>query len=275
MSIDQCTLIQIENTTACNATCNFCPVGFIQDPGRPIAPMNNDLFYKIVREGMEMGVSEFIPFLNGEPLMSRDFFLWMDYLAERNLRTALSTNGALLTKDKADRLAQYTNISQITFSFHGGNSDTYRHVMGLNFEKTRAKIEYFLSIAKVPVKIYMLKYEDTEASEQGFLETWDGQDVMVSEAYFSWGGLTQSARNKHLEQPVQPCKRLLNHMAILNTGQVALCCMDYHGAYNWGDANTEHLADIWARAQPLRERHKAMDFSMNLCDKCNMNRYGG
>lgn len=235
--------------------------------------MERPLFEKIVREGMEMGVRHFIPFLNGEPLMDRRFFDWMDYLAEHDLTVTLFTNGSLLTRAKADRLAQYTNIDLINFSFHGGNAETLKNVMGLNFEKTRANVEYFLSIAKVPTRVYLLSYEDTVESEPEFRKIW-GDKAFVSHAYFNWAGLSISERNKAFELPPKPCQRLINHMTILQDGRVALCCMDYQGAVIHGDANTEHLSDIWARIQPLRERHKNYDFDMPLCKTCNMNRFG-
>ncbi len=274
--IDPCTLIQLEGTTHCNAKCKFCPVGFLPLE-RPSGEMREELFRKIVAEGMQMGVEDFLIFLNGEPLMDRRFFPWLDYLAERDLHSTLFTNGSLLTRPKADKLATYQGVLRhITFSFHGGNAETYHHVMGLNFEKTRANVEYFLSINqdRIPTQVYLLKYEDTEASEPAFRALW-GQRAFVSEAYFNWAGLTESQRNKALQLPPQPCQRLLHHMVILASGQVALCCLDYQGAVNWGDANIDHLSTIWERAQPWRDRHKALDFSMPLCSQCNLNRFGG
>lgn len=269
--IDTCQIIQLESSTACDGTCDFCPVNSIP-LNRPKGTMKQALFEKIVREGMDMGVKQYLLFLNGEPLLFKPLFAWMDYLAERNLHTTLFTNASQLTAEKAQRLATHPALDFLTVSYHGGDKDTYERVMGLDYDKAKAQVEYFLSLnPSFPVKVYLLDYPETHASVEAFKATW-GERAMVSAAYFSWGGLRPNP-NKALELPPHPCERLLYHMTIDVQGKVNLCCMDYHSAVVWGDANTEPLADIWQQAQIWRDRHKALDFSMPLCKDCSMNRY--
>ncbi len=269
---DICTTVQIETIAHCNATCDFCPVGFLPF-NRPQGVMPDSLYRKIVDDAVDMGVTTVIPFLNGEPLMDKHLFDRLDYIAAKGLRTVIFTNGSLLNKAKADRLATYTNIDSITFSFHGGDEYTYEKVMGLNFNYTRKNIDYFLTITQVPTNVYLLSYEHTRESVDAFKQLWR-EHAFVSEAYFTWGGLTESQRARLLEHPPQPCQRLLHHMTVLVDGRVNLCCMDFHGAVILGDVNQMALADIWAGNQAMRNRHKRYDFDMALCRDCSMNRYG-
>lgn len=261
--------IQFETTTACNARCTMCPLPTMQ---RTRGRMSEALFHKIVHDGLEMGVRHFIPFLNGEPLVDPRFFAWMDYMAERDIITTIFTNVSLLTAEKAQRLAQYTNINEVVLSFHGGTKEAYERVMGLDYDDCKAKTEHFLSIAPYPVKVYMTEFEDNAGTRAAFRATW-GDHAFIG-AYFNWAGDRPSAlAARHLQSP-KPCARVLGQMTIMWDGRVNLCCMDIEGRVVLGNANTQHLRDIWENNQAMRNRHKALDFDMPLCKTCNVNRYG-
>lgn len=263
--------LQIESSTACNARCNFCPVG-LKKLTRPKGHMSDELFHKLVKEAMEIGVEETLIFKDGEPLLFNRFFEWLDYLSERDLKTAIFTNASLLTREKADRLAQYKNIKFIYCSVHGGDKATYESMMGLNYETTVANVQYLISVAhNFPVTVYMLSTAQTKASEAGFNQLW-GSHAFISGAYYNWGGAVENP-DPSTEGPQEPCGRILTQLQVLHDGRVALCCQDGDGSVILGDANTEHIQTIWERAQPLRDRHKAYDFAMSLCENCNLNRY--
>lgn len=269
--MDKLYSLQIESSTACQAKCTFCPTG-LGTIKRPKGQMSDELFHKIVAEGMEMGVEEWLLFKDGEPLIFKRFFEWMDYLAERHLQTALFTNAAQLTREKAERLASYTNLKFVMCSVHGGDKASYEAMMGLNYEQTRANVEYFISLPKsYRVDVYMLETPETHASVPEFLRTW-GVRSFVSPAYYNWGGEIENPNKAHEGKQV-PCGRILNQMQVLWDGRVALCCMDAHGEVILGDLNTETVRDVWERMKPLRDRHLAYDFDMPLCRDCNLNRF--
>lgn len=260
-------LIQFETTTACNATCTMCPLPTMQ---RTRGRMTEALFHKIIREGMEMGVTHYIPFLNGEPLIDRRIFDWLDYMAERELTVTLFTNISLLTPEKADRLAGYANVESVTLSFHGGTKDSYERVMGLDYDDCKAKAEYFLSVAPYRVQVYMTEFEDNAGTVPQFRQTWDGHSFVG--AYWNWAGDRDSAMNDRRHVPQKPCHRVLEQMTIMWDGRVNLCCMDIEGRVVLGDANTMHLREIWDGNQWMRDKHLAHDFDLPLCRDCNMNR---
>jgi len=266
--------IQYEGTAHCNAHCKFCPVG---DPRhyftRKQGTMKQPVFEKIISDGMDLGITKYLPFLNGEGLLAPSFFPQMDYMAERNLTVTLFTNVSLLTREKAERLAAYTNVDFVMLSFHGGTKEAYERTMGLNFETSKANAEYFLSIAKMPVSVYMLSYEDTLGTEGAFREMW-GSRAFVSDAFFNWAGAVPNKRSEAFQHEQMPCARILHNMTILFDGRVSLCCMDHDGAVILGNVMEEHLGTIWERNQPMRDMHHQRRFAeLPLCKNCTLNRY--
>lgn len=270
--------VQFEGISICNAHCPFCPVG---DPKRYFTrkqgQMSQEVFEKIIHDAIDLGVKHVIPFLSGEPLLAKTFFPWMDYIAEKGLTTTVFTNVSKLDKDKADRLAQYTNIDQVMLSFHGGTAEAYEKSMGFgpgSYDKNTAQAEYFISVSRSPVAVYMLNYEDTLGTEAQFREQW-GSRAFVSDAFFNWAGdITVSDRSKSFEGARYPCPRALHHLTFLHTGVASLCCMDSQGKVALGDIMQEHMGEIWERNQWRRDMHHQLRFDeLELCKDCNLNRF--
>jgi MoaA/NifB/PqqE/SkfB family radical SAM enzyme len=63
--------VQFEGLSRCNASCIFCPYS---DMERQKGAMNEELFHKIIKEGKELRVKIFSPFLNGEPFLDPKIF---------------------------------------------------------------------------------------------------------------------------------------------------------------------------------------------------------
>lgn len=94
--------LHIEMTNICNFDCNFCPIRrSTRKPGR----MEIDLFRKIVDEVAETGIAKRIGFhVMGEPLLHPDIFSAIAYVAEKGLRSTLTTNGGPLVNSKLQDL---------------------------------------------------------------------------------------------------------------------------------------------------------------------------
>ncbi|MHB8068168.1 MAG: radical SAM protein [Desulfobaccales bacterium] len=91
-------------TNVCNFDCNFCPIRrSTRKPGR----MEFDLFKNIVDEIAENGITRWIGFhVLGEPLLYPDIFAAIEYVAEKGLKSSLTTNGGLLEKSLVDDLTK-------------------------------------------------------------------------------------------------------------------------------------------------------------------------
>jgi radical SAM protein with 4Fe4S-binding SPASM domain len=261
--MDNLQSIQIESSTACNGHCVFCPRF---DMTRPEGEMTDALFYKIVNDAMRMGVKIISPFLNGEPFMFPRLFEWLDYLSVQGINFTLYTNASTLTKEKAEKINTYTNITDLIFSMHGYDRTSYESQIRLSYDLVKRNIDYFISIAKIPYQIYML---DTAINHPGidqFLATWEGNRVFIAK-YTNWVGKRPSS----MTGIKIPCDRILSEMTVYWDGRVNLCCMDSDASVILGNVNKQSVKEIWESNQWMRDKHKALDFDIPLCKICNKN----
>ena len=262
--MDTLRTIQIESSTACNGRCTFCPRF---DMKRKSGSMTDELFYKIVDEATEMGVTKITPFLNGEPFLFPRLFSWLDYLRDRHITFDLYTNASMMNKEKADKINTYENIEHLCFSMHGWNKETYEKQMGINYEVSKRNVDYFISIAKIPYRVHMIASEDNIPGAEEFRKTWGENAAMFK--YANWAG----ARPADMSGEQHPCQRILEEMTVYWDGRVNLCCMDSDGGVILGDLNTQTVKEVWESNQWMRDRHKNLDFDLTLCRDCNFNRY--
>ena len=235
---------------------------------RPQGAMSDEMFHKIIKEGKDMGVRRFIPFLNGEPFMSPKIFEWLDYMEKEGVSTCIFTNAGLLDKEKIDRLVKYKNIEYINCSFNAASKETYdKIVRGPDFDKTRENIEYLIGKAPFKVKVGMTVIKENAHEQELFKQMW-GRRAKFGE-FINWAG----RRHNPIEKTGQkiPCCYLLSKMNILWDGRVCLCCYDYDGRVIFGDMNKESLAEIWKNMGDVRRRHRRLDFDLPLCRDCNGN----
>ena len=102
--------IDIEITNRCNATCHFCPRDATPHQGiMDVETFDKALaraveYRQVVKEvsGLEVTVS--LCGL-GEPLINRNTVSFVEKVKREGFRCSMSSNGALLTEDKAHALA--------------------------------------------------------------------------------------------------------------------------------------------------------------------------
>ena len=254
--------LQFESTSACNARCTFCPR---YDMTRPMGSMSDELFHKIIKEGKELKVTEWLPFLNGEPFIFPRIWQWLDYMKDNDCRTYLFTNAEFID---VDRIVTYSNIRYICCSINSASKETHAKVMrGPNYDVVKKNIEELIANAPFKVWVSMVVTSDNEHEVGEFKKIW-GKRAMLGE-FKNWGG----ARHDKLERMGTrvPCVSLLKGMTILWDGRVVPCCLDYDGTLILGDANTQSLKEIWQKSKWIRERHNNLDFSMLPCRDCNQN----
>lgn len=257
--------IQFEISTFCNANCLFCPRASMT---RPQGEMSDEIFYEIIKQGKEIGVRRFFPFLNGEPFTHLKIFEKLGFMEKEGVRTSLFTNAGVLTKEKIDKLVQYKNIEYINCSLNAATEETYDKVVrGPDFKKTKENINYLISKAPFRVRVTMAMVKENIYEKELFLKQWKNKGKLGE--FLNWAGDRHDAFEKTGERV--PCSQFLTKLSILWDGRVCLCCMDYDGRVILGDMKKESLAEIWNKAEILRKRHRALDFNMPLCRDCNVN----
>lgn len=254
--------LQFESSTTCNAKCTFCPR---YEMTRKMGTMSDELFHKIIKEGKELGIKTYLPFLNGEPFIFPKIYEWLDYMEKEGVNVILYTNGELMD---VDRLVKYKNIEMISCSFNGATKESYDKTMrGPDFETSKRKIKDLIEKAPYWVRVTLVPDKYNTEDKKEFIKLWGNRARIAN--YMNWGGKrhtkTEHTGIKH------PCVKLMTNTTILWDGRVNLCCMDYDGEVIFGDLNKEHLKDILLRMKPIKERHKLLDFNMPLCKECNVN----
>lgn len=130
--------VYFEVTNHCNFRCDFCP---INNSRRKPQHMPFGLFTKGVDEIARDRIADTIGFhVLGEPLLYPHLVDALDYAREKGLRTEVTTNGALLTKERAVALAK-VGLGLLTISLQIVDGDEHAcRGTNLSFERYYERI---------------------------------------------------------------------------------------------------------------------------------------
>lgn len=256
------TKINFESSTSCNSMCTFCPRYIMT---RNKGEMSDELFYKIIKEGKEMGVTNYSPFLNGEPFVFPRIWDWLDYMEKEGVGVGLYTNGEFID---VDRIIKYKNIRYINCSINAATKETYDKVMRRpNYERVVKNVNELYKKAPFMVRSSMVVTEDNIHEVEQFKKMYRRAHVV---GFYDWTGDKHDKYSRKGEK--EPCYVLLHQMFILWDGRVVACCPDYDAKLVIGDMNKDSLKDIWANNQWMRDKHAEGKWDdIPVCKNCNYN----
>ena len=254
--------INFESSTACNAKCVFCPHAGMT---RPQGQMGDELFHKIIKEGKEMGVKSYSPFLMGEPFVFPKIWEWLDYMEKEGVFVSLYTNAEYLD---VDRLLKYKNISYVNCSLNATTPETHKKVMGIsNWEKVKKNIGRLYKEAPFSVHVSFIRCDENVNEVEEFKKQYHRRRIGMSG---SWTNVIHNSQEMNGKK--KPCFVLLSQMFILWDGRVTPCCMDYDGKMVLGDANKQSLKEIWNSYKWMRDKHRQGKWDeIEICKTCNYN----
>jgi MoaA/NifB/PqqE/SkfB family radical SAM enzyme len=240
--------IDIEITNRCNATCHFCPRDATPHQGiMDVETFDRSLaraveYRQVVKEvsGLEVVVS--LCGL-GEPLINRNTVSFVEKVKREGFRCSMSSNGALLTEQKARALLDagldeiYINVSDI--------DEEYERIYNLPFGPTCENITRFAELAGdrcTPVIILVDHRNDRNHinamqkfwRERGLKKFHDysvinrGGALFVEHMQFEQYSEMVRARNDLTEGGAQPlCGAPWGFLFIGYDGNYYLCCSDW------------------------------------------------
>jgi len=135
-----------ELTSRCNLSCRMC---YVRQAAGDLTKVAKELpasaWLELARQAVDNGMV-FLLLTGGEVLLRRDFFEIYEPLTRMGLVLALFTNGTLITKDLAARLAQ-APPSRTEITLYGATAATYEAVTGIpgSFAACCAGIEALVS----------------------------------------------------------------------------------------------------------------------------------
>lgn len=272
------TILNIEVTNVCNLNCPICSNRLATSKGF----MSLEFLDKLINKNRSLLNSQTIWLhFGGEPLLHPRLSEIIKKLKDNNIRTRLSTNATLLTKEVSYKIMS-AGLDYIVFSVDGNNKDSYENIrVGANFEKVVQNILDFLEVKKInnfgtKTQIQFIKTRLNKNETKQFIKRWMSTDIdcVNIKSLSNRAGkvdLTDFLRKKkHFKKNnFEPCFYLWDTLLVLWNGKVIPCCQDLLGDSVVGDANIDTLENIWnsAEIQRLRRDHINHKFS-GACANC-------
>jgi len=233
------TALAIEINSACNRRCPWCPNN---GNNRDIAFLDKNLFYKVIDELKGMKFKGKITFNHfNEPLLDKRLLEFIAYIRKSipSSHIYLNTNGDLLTMDLWKRLRKagldYANISQ----YDGKINNNVKDILNNLYPKERKCFDVIIFNTK------------NICNRAGLVNI-----------------------NGKLKKPLKRyCSRLFYQLCINYKGKVVLCCNDYHGEVEIGDASRDSIKSLWESSTFVEYRRKLAKgdrAGLKLCSRCDM-----
>ena len=138
--------VEIGLTSRCNHRCVFCALDWL---GHRNVDIDKNLLIAALKEMAENGVKSVMFAGEGESLLHKNAPDFIKAAAEFGMKAALTTNGVLLSPQKAELILPH--LSWIRFSVNAGEADLYAHIHGIrsdDFERVMKNIEYAVKVKR-------------------------------------------------------------------------------------------------------------------------------
>jgi pyruvate-formate lyase-activating enzyme len=266
--------LSIELSSVCNAHCVFCPHPTMEREKRIMTDEIFELIIsRIIEEKIEPAVFDL--FNVGEPLVDRSLFHRIRRLKAvfPSAKTTITTNLALANPEIIDELLS-SGLDRITISLNAVLGESYRKIMGLDYDKTVRNVEMLLkkrqdtkSPLYVMLSLVVCEQNRNQASE--FMRTWKNRvDRVYVQRAVDWGGALD-IKGAYAASPY-PCKDLFERIVILSNGEFALCCQDFKGIIRLNVRNNLILDAFYTKPYvEIRKVHLDGDISsLQMCRNC-------
>ncbi len=275
--------VAIENTTACNARCVFCPREKLR---RKIEFMDVDTFRKLLDDSMAAGASRLSLHNFGEPLLDEHLAEKIAYAKEKGIEeTFFVTNASLLTPERSEELIA-AGLDRIKISFTGTTAEEYESVhVGLNYESTMENVHGLINAKKrrggnrpkITLR-YIGKPLGFIRFWRQWIKYWPTCGVIPGRFHnYSTGRNYNPISRVRRPEFMKSCRPLRRSVVyILVNGDVVPCCYDFNGVLKMGNALEENIADIWngPEFRAFRLAHRKHQFQKYpLCASCDKLNY--
>ncbi|MFH1630860.1 MAG: radical SAM protein, partial [Candidatus Aenigmatarchaeota archaeon] len=119
-------LVVWDYTNRCNLKCKHCYANANEKLGDELSTEER---YKIVDQLDDAGIVA-IAVSGGEPLMREDFWEVISYAEKKGIYISIASNGMLITKDVAKRLAKFVGYAEISLDGKPAIHDNFRNKKG-------------------------------------------------------------------------------------------------------------------------------------------------
>lgn len=273
--------IDIELTNRCNAVCSFCPRDAMPQQG----VMQPDVFEQSLARAVEYAAlardlpsptDVTVTFCGtGDPLVHRRAEHWVGRVRDAGLPCELSTNGALLSHERAVALLDAglvrlnVNVSDL--------GDEYERVYGLLFEQTRDNVERFVALSRgrCEVVVVLVDHRRDEAHLREAERFWRarGVDLIFPFGLINRGGSLRIPASLlpgddvsagAASAPGLVCPAPFMHLFVGWNGRYYLCSSDWQKEVDLGSVFDTSLAAITA------EKLARVVSRQPICARCTL-----
>lgn len=282
-------VLQVETTNWCNARCITCPHSQFKSYGT----MDDALYTRIVDQAATLNppLDCFIPMLTGEPLLDPkicDRIVYARTVLGPHVRIDLYTNGSLLKKNKLAQILSMIPNVRVNVSVNGVSQKTRQEITGLDDYQTVLEGIQKLEMCGIPYTVSMVRTPEVveRGDDKVFAGIWGRRKPGSSQLHtYLLTPINFSGYYPEAGGPPEPgsgwgsrCRRAEEHMTVLWTGKVNLCCMDPFGDKVFGDLNTQTVQEVWEseeRQRYIRVSQEGNRHELPVCTKCNHPGIGG
>lgn len=272
--------VSLELSSFCTNACGYCYHGDPKTLPFKRGHMSRELAFKILDECAEIGVNSFKTNYRGESTMNpcfEDITAHAKRLARGSTLMDRITNTNMNFKiDREDIFRGLCNQTKVKVSF-----DSFIPSI---FEKQRRGSKFDLTIANIN-KLYNYSKRDNEIVIQAVRTEINKDEDLAHEIKSRWPHAHVSIRDcvdgrsgkysafkKRDESERQSCIQAHARLMIRHDGEVGACCPDIGGKIILGNANSDHIFDIFNSKQSknlkLSLKYKSA-FMAEPCKSCS------
>ncbi len=270
--------LDVELTSRCNLKCKMC---FQQHIEEKREDMSEQVFQKIVNEGVQEGLCSMKLQSRGESLLHKRLLDFLAYSKKAGIIDVhITTNGLLLT-EKIIKGVVGNDLDMLIISYDDAHSEAasmrkseYTAFMQDVVKKVdKCRKLYKKGRPKIRIQTCIQEYlpENIEKEEQRNRELFPEVDtILINPIYESYED------DPHLsnieEYDFYPCSYLWQRLTIYADGSVTTCSRDYNCKFNRiGNVNESSVKELWYSSvlRDMRKRHlvgRRKDF--HICAVC-------
>lgn len=254
----------------------MCPRQFMK---RQIGIMDFTLFKQIVDQ-IPSGKRVIHLHNFGEPLLDFQIFDKIRYCKKKGFSTRIFSNLNLLDSSMAQELLD-SGLDDLKVSIDAVTKNRYESIRkGLRYDVLIKNITTLVELRrksgsnKPRICVLCTDMPANQDEVSAFKKFWEEKvDKVIITKLHNWAEANDKSDKYHRLQ--LPCLRLWQTMTILQSGEAALCCMDFDGQVILGNAKEQSLREIWSGSRLSKIKSKHLTGKMeeiSLCRSCELRR---
>jgi GTP 3',8-cyclase len=279
--------IGIETSAKCNRHCHFCPNDYFK---RPDELMDEQLFTKIVDELGKLKYKGRVElYIYNEPTKDKRLERFIRYVRKQvpSACIMISTNGDYL-KSENDILKYFdAGLNQFLFNIYSANDKSLDSKVFENgviqaqkrMDLIQSWMDKVTTAHRIPQNLSMYQNIGPKKQTMGILRKFGIQRLSEAglgndfESISNRAGNIDDFRGAVKDPLVKHCTKPFRFLNINWKGNALLCCNDFYGKTNMGNANEQSLVDIWngEKFNIYRLRLQNKNRSSFLCVGCDSN----